>query len=366
MKKAYIVYRNYYDFKKNKITIGGIQTYITDLTKVCLEIGLEPVVLQPGEEELTHKENGVIINQYKIDERNRTKKYKKELTKRINHNELVIFATDNLIPDKSPFMNSIVIQHGISWDIPMESGRGQLREFISKCKNAYVMINRLQYVNKIVCVDYNFINWYRTQVDKVNGQLVAIPNYSKLAPVYHKPDDTLNIIFARRLFEYRGTRVFTKAIKILLEEYKNINVTVAGSGPDENWMKTELSRYKCVKFIQYESEDSLKIHEDKHIAVVPTVGSEGTSLSLLEAMSAQCTVIASDVGGMTNIILDGYNGLLVSAGDEQSLLTALRRVIECPNLRTELSHRAYETVESSFSHEKWREKWVAVLKSVMR
>ena len=46
-------------------------------------------------------------------------------------------------------------------------------------------------------------------------------------------------------------------------------------------MKAQLVDYSNVHFISYKSNESLLIHLDKDIAVVPTVGSEGTSLSLL-------------------------------------------------------------------------------------
>ena len=94
---------------------------------------------------------------------------------------------------------------------------------------------------------------------------------------------------------------------------------------------------------------------------VPTVGSEGTSLSLLEAMSAQCAVIASNVGGMTNIILDNYNGLLVNAGDSDDLYKAIKKLLDYPEDRERLSAKAYETVKQAFSYEKWAEKWKEVL-----
>lgn len=361
MKKIYIIYQNYYDFKNEKVTIGGIQTYIKNLADICLEIDLEPHIVQPGNEEKKCRVNNVFIEQYEIDEKNQLKNYKKEIINRIPFDEVVIFATDSLIPTKKYFRKAIAIQHGITWDIPINSTRGQLRAFISKCKDAYKVINRLQYVDKIICVDYNFVNWYRTQVDQAARKLIVIPNYSKIAPVYSKEKEIINVIFARRLFTYRGTRVFTKAIKKVLNDNENICVTIAGSGPDENWMKKELDNFKNVRFIQYDSKDSLKIHADKHIAVVPTVGSEGTSLSLLEAMSAQCVVIVSDVGGMTNIVIDGYNGVMVSAGSDEQLAYALDELIHNSDRRNKLAIAGYETVKKAFSYEKWKEKWKAIL-----
>ncbi|MBO7309866.1 MAG: glycosyltransferase family 4 protein, partial [Clostridia bacterium] len=190
-------------------------------------------------------------------------------------------------------------------------------------------------------------------------------NYTNIADKFDKPADKLRVIFARRLFDYRGTRVFTNAIKRILDEGYDINVTVAGSGPDENWMHEQLDSYISVSFIKYQSHESLDIHKDKHIAVVPTIGSEGTSLSLLEAMSAQCAVVCTNVGGMTNIVLDGHNGLIVNSGSVDQLYEAIKRLLDDEALRIKLSNNAYQSVIDSFSYEKWAEQWKKLLTEII-
>ncbi|MGR4357642.1 glycosyltransferase [Escherichia coli] len=84
------------------------------------------------------------------------------------------------------------------------------------------------------------------------------------------------------------------------------------SGP-EQYLVDELKKEypNSVYQTSYKSEDSIHFHQQYDIAIVPSIGSEGTSLSLLEAMSAKCLVIATDIGGMTNIILDGFNGRMI-------------------------------------------------------
>ena len=92
------------------------------------------------------------------------------------------------------------------------------------------------------------------------------------------------------------------------------------------------------------------------IAVIPSLGSEGTSLSAIEAMSAGCAVVATCVGGLTNIIIDGYNGKLATP-DEDELYEVLYKVITDGELRHRLAERAHTTVNESFSIDIWRERW---------
>ena len=170
-------------------------------------------------------------------------------------------------------------------------------------------------------------------------------------------------MFARRFEPFRGTRVFCAAITRILEEYDNVHVTLAGWGSDEKWLHERLDKYgNKVEFTTYNSEDTFAIHSDKHIAVVPTVGSEGTSLSLLEAMSSQCAVIGSDVGGITNILLDGYNGMMVPAGDSDRLYEAMKYLVVNPQERERMAVVGYETIAQAFSYDIWKAKWVRVMK----
>lgn len=363
MKKIVFIYDLYYDFVNNRITIGGIQTYLSDLIKICLNLNYEVKLFQMGSFHDVTTLDGLTIEQIQVKPRHYDDFYKFVLSS-IDKDVVVLFGTETIVPKDLKGHKAIGIQHGIYWDKPVIGSKSLLRMYLSKAYRNYKIIQHIRSLTSLVCVDYNYVNWLRAETDNVSTKLHIIPNYTKIAPIYEKPKDKVNIIFARRLFDYRGTRVFTSAAKRILSEYVNINVTVAGSGPDEEYMKNELGSYSNVEFITYKSSDSLQIHADKHIAVIPTIGSEGTSLSLLEAMSAQCAVIASNVGGMTNIILDNYNGLMVNAGDAEDLYLAIKRLLDNIDDRRRLSLKAYETVKLAFSYERWAEKWTQVLNSV--
>lgn len=361
--RAFIIY-NFFDFNSKQPTIGGVQTYLKDLIDVLVGLNIKPILCQIGTDERDASLANYEVRQYNVKDISALIGRVKDCANTAK--DLLIYGTDTLIVPNDGFRYSIGIQHGISWDIPVNTNHSILRYIAATARQTYKTIKRINNVKCLVCVDYNFQNWYRTQVDHERTFFTVIPNYTHIGPVQQKNAETINIIFARRFFPYRGTRVFTQAIKRILREYRSVNVTIAGSGPDEEWMKKELKGIDHVEFTKYSSEDSLKIHADKHIAVVPTVGSEGTSLSLLEAMSAQCAVVASDVGGITNILIDGYNGLIVKAGDSDRLYLAIKRLIDNPQERERLAMEGYSTVFHGFSHEKWANSWKNVINHILR
>ena len=87
---------------------------------------------------------------------------------------------------------------------------------------------------------------------------------------------------------------------------------------------------------------------------------ESFPLSILEAMSAGCAVIATDVGGVSEAIKDGHNGLLVPPDDFDALATAMRRVIEHAGLRARLGAAARADYESNFQLKSMTEPTIAL------
>jgi glycosyltransferase involved in cell wall biosynthesis len=76
---------------------------------------------------------------------------------------------------------------------------------------------------------------------------------------------------------------------------------------------------------------------------------EGLPLSILEAMAHGLPVIASNVGGIPEIIQHDINGLLFPAGDDAALSAAIRRLATDPALRRRLGNAARERANVTFS-----------------
>lgn len=87
---------------------------------------------------------------------------------------------------------------------------------------------------------------------------------------------------------------------------------------------------------------------------------ESFPLSILEAMSAGCAIIATDVGGVSEAIDDGRNGLLVAPDDFDALATAMRRVVEDAGLRARLGGAARADFESNFQLKSMTEPTIAL------
>jgi glycosyltransferase involved in cell wall biosynthesis len=69
---------------------------------------------------------------------------------------------------------------------------------------------------------------------------------------------------------------------------------------------------------------------------------------VIESLAAGCPVIATPVGGVTDIISDGTNGLLVAVGDDEALAGAIHRLVADPALRERLGRQGRADVHARF------------------
>lgn len=374
MKKLVIYATHVFNFNTNEFSIGGVQTYIRDLSLLGIECGADSLVYDSYDfdgEPRTSDYKGVKVIEY-----NKCgsfqKSFEKIYSKENGEDVVFVIATDQYLI-KSSQKNVIQVQHGIAFDIPgyYLGGIWRVKYLwkINKLIRCMRNVNRLYQTPNTVCVDYNYFNWFRTIGTEIDGQhMHIIPNYSsgfisidELRKKLSIQKPVKRIVFARRFEDYRGAILFSKVASKLLKERDDVEITFAGGGSCIDKMKNILNGCSNYYFTSYSSSNSIAFHKDFDIAIVPTIFSEGTSLSLIEAMAAGCLPIASHVGGMTNIILDKFNGFLVYPSEEK-LYEVIINVLDLEkDSFNSIVENSYKSAFYSFSIDKWKESWKELL-----
>lgn len=367
MKHAYIVYSQFFDRNGEEVRIGGIETYICNLCRVLISTDICPVIYQFANKDFTKEHDGIKVVGVTVTSKN-YKKNSRILTKKIQEifnyeSDIIIFASEEyVVPFKSE--NVVTVQHGISWDIPNDNN--VWLNYVKNSIRALIEYRRLEKCSHVICVDYNFLNWYRAVFKKYDYQkFYAIPNFcdtSYTAPD-KAPNDCVKIVFARRFVKHRGAILFADVAKKIAQKYPDTQICFAGEGPCDREMKAILADCANVTFTSFTADESVAFHSDFDIAVVPTVGSEGTSLSLLEAMAAGCAVVSTNVGGITNILIDGYNGSIVNATEEDVYL-AVEKLIQDKKMRCFYAEKGKETARNAFSKKIWESKWLDIINAL--
>lgn len=376
--KVGIIYNRFLDLRGQERHIGGIQTYLWHLAGLIAELGAEPLVFQcssvPFERQI-----GPLVVVGVVPSRAFWSDFRRDLfnaaVSRIEYGkDILIFGADHdSVPARNP--KCISIQHGLSWDAPARFFLKRIPfwlPFPMNWRKRWVTYRAKHYFENCpnrVCVDYNFLNWYRTQIpDTPRGNVWVIPNFVEipedLEPQLPRPwRSPVKIIVARRFVELRGSRLMEEVVKRLLSRHSEVRITFAGEGPDLQRLRNCFSSDSRVLFTKFQPHESVGIHCEHDIAVVPSLASEGTSLSVAEAMAAGCAVIASNVGGVTNMIIDGFNGRLITPDVEQ-LSQALDMLISDSDRRARLGRRARDTAKEAFNLQKWKTAWTGVLSAV--
>lgn len=374
-KKAFIIAYRFFDFTSGKVKIGGIQTYILDLSLLLVKMNYETEVIVMTEDKKDEYRNteykGFSIREVFCPVNMRQKIFDSYYQNEPKSSLFIIITIDMMIK-VSGLKNVINIQHGISWDFPVST----MKDIYSHVKYAHILrkniynireVRKFLNVSNIVCVDYNYVNWLRTFVDIPEDRNIrVIPNYASNCISEKELEDKLaesaqrghkRIVFARRMESRRGTILFANVLKRLKQDYPDLEVTFAGDGALLEWVKNELKDIPNVYFTTFECAESVSFHKNFDIAVVPTIFSEGTSLSLCEAMAAGCYPIATFVGGLSNILIDGSNGSLCYPSEEEFLLK-IKEVLDMPKEKfSSIVRCAYQTYKNSFSKEKWEDSW---------
>jgi len=366
----YIIYSLFLTEKGDRVVIGGIQKYILGLINVFYK-NYDVKIIQKANINFERTLDNYQVLGFKVDD---NKKIGKELYSKIeskvNESDYIIWGTDR-ISEKIKHKKTISIQHGITFDF-IDYSNIKYGSLLKKSLTLSVIYRLFQYFNavkfflrasKVVCVDYNFLNWIRTILPRsLTKRAIVITNYSEL------PDSTLinnkkniKILFARRFVEYRGVYILCEIIENISKKYNNVEFGIYGEGPLEGFLTEKLKNYKNVTISSFSSEEALEIPLSYSISLIPTYGSEGTSLSLIESMACGCVPIASNIGGMTNVILDGYNGFLVSPNSKE-FCNKLEFLINNQQDLEVMSRNARYSIEKSFSFKKWANQWNEVIK----
>jgi len=84
---------------------------------------------------------------------------------------------------------------------------------------------------------------------------------------------------------------------------------------------------------------------------------------LLEAAASKIAIVTTDVPGCNEVVVHGFNGLLVPVQDSESLAAAIERLAEDPGLRKDMGERGRERVAELFGEQMVLEKTCAIYKT---
>jgi glycosyltransferase involved in cell wall biosynthesis len=164
----------------------------------------------------------------------------------------------------------------------------------------------------------------------------------------------VQIAYVGRLIKEKGVQDLLKAVKGI-----KASVVIIGKGPLEKELRTLGGKFVGEK----DSAGVRQILASSDILVNPSYG-EGLPTAVLEAGAMGLAVVATDVGGTSEIISDGKNGFLVHPGNIHELREKLALLVKNSKLKEEFGKALQKTVREKFDWNKVADKFEKVLKSL--
>jgi len=164
-----------------------------------------------------------------------------------------------------------------------------------------------------------------------------------------KPEDFLIGVVAR-LEEQKGHMYLFRALRQLIPDFPQIKVLIVGDGTLRPVLEAKVMEMGLSEQVLFAGtqKDIPEILAALDLFILPSLW-EGFSLALLEALAMGNPVIATAVGGASEVIRSGHDGLLIPPGEESSLVTAVREAILDPRKYGAMGRGGKETVERQFT-----------------
>lgn len=321
MKKIQIVTNLCVDNNANVLG-GGVERWSWEISCLLRENGFEVYLYQRSSKNFSITKEGIITTGLNVKEGFVGNfAFTAKLNKIIDINTLTLFVSHELMLF-SKVKHAIGVNHGNWWNGDISFSKKVFVRLIQK----YL----LKKSSSIICVDTNYINWCLDNLSNrvsYRHKLFYIPNYADTNLFSFKDrktkiDGTYTIMYPRRLnFQNidenpRGLGLYLKAIKILENstDYK-FHYKFVGRGEKlKGELRNVLGKMKigAERFtIKDVSPNEMPMeYKNTDIVVIPTLAQEGTSFSAIESISSGCITIVTYIGGLPNIVLDGFNGFI--------------------------------------------------------
>lgn len=260
----------------------------------------------------------------------------------------------------------VLVSVGITWDSPRMTFKEKL---------LYAMVRLLEKIALKGCdlatgIDTRYLSEAR-KFDRKATEKKARIIYNFVHTDFYSPDRKPRkediILCPRNLRHARGVDLAIKAMKAVNAEFPKAKLIILGKGP----IKAELDALIRQLGVKAEirppagKEELRSWYRRARIVTIPSRYSEGSSFAGIEAMSCGTPIVVTDIGGLPDIVKDGYNGFMVKP-DADELGAAMVKILKDTKLAKRMGQNGRKLALEKFSYRKFCEEWRKALKELER
>lgn len=240
---------------------------------------------------------------------------------------------NNLLLDNNASLCAKMDCSGCLYNLTLEDGR-----FIStnernlKCIEYYNKINLLISPSQYLAKRYIERGIFQEKLEVI-GYGIDCSRFENIKKIRNK---RIRFGFIGQIIWHKGIENLLYAMELLnKQERENISLTVIGTGeePFLSYCKTLAKKLDFIKFLGKANNDKINLVLNQiDVLIVPSIWPENSPVTILEAFASGTPVIASNIGGIPELVEDGINGYLYKHDEPISLAENIRKIIKNPQI----------------------------------
>ena len=162
-------------------------------------------------------------------------------------------------------------------------------------------------------------------------------------------NDCFLVVTAGRLVPVKGHTYLITALAQVITAIPNIRLVFLGDGELRGDLSGQVKTLGLEKHVLFPGmrSDVPEIISCSDLFVLPSVN-EGFGVVLLEAMAMRCPIVATNVGGVPEVVLDGETGILVPPGDPVPLARGIIQLLKDPSIALKMAECGYQRLKACF------------------
>lgn len=158
------------------------------------------------------------------------------------------------------------------------------------------------------------------------------------------------ILFFGRIYEYKGLKYLIKAEPLIRKQIKNFKIVIAGKGESfEKYERLIQNRKNFMIINEYVSESKMiELFQKSSLVVLPYIEASQSGVIPI-AYQFKKPVVATDVGALSDVVIDGKTGLLVRPRKVKELADSIVYLLQRPKLRKKMGQAGFKFAKKELS-----------------
>jgi glycosyltransferase involved in cell wall biosynthesis len=240
------------------------------------------------------------------------------------------------------------------------AGRRGLTSFETRGSGLWLARLANRVIDVQICNSGAVRDWAVAREGLDPGRTRVIPNGIDLPPLPPGPglpdewqSKDANAVMVANLIRYKGHREVLQSVAVVAKRHPSFRLVLVGDGPERTGL-VDLARELAITdnvIFAGRRRDAADLMRSFDFTVLGS-SEEGFPNALMESMARAIPVVATAVGGVTELVNDGIHGLLVPYGDTAAMANAILRMIEHPDERRTMGANGRARIASEFSTER--------------